>query len=50
MIADASANIRFLYRIPLTVSQILFYDSLILLAGVWAITMLKKAGQQERKE
>ena len=50
VIADASANIRFLYRIPLTVSQILFYDSLILLAGVWAITMLKKAGQQESKE
>lgn len=33
VIEDASANIRFIYEIPLNLSQILFYDSVILLLG-----------------
>jgi len=33
VIDDASANIRYIYGIPLNVAQILFYDSFILLLG-----------------
>lgn len=47
VIEDASANIRFIYRIPLKASQVLFYDSLILLLGVWVSAMIKKSGHKE---
>jgi len=33
VIEDASANIRYIYKVPLNLVQILFYDSLILLLG-----------------
>lgn len=39
VIEDASANIRFIYEIPLNLSQILFYDSVILLLGVVMIRL-----------
>lgn len=42
VIEDASANIRYIYRIPLTVPQILFYDSFLLLLGVTAICLGKR--------
>lgn len=34
VIEDASANIRYIYEIPLSKVQILFYDSFVLLIGV----------------
>ncbi len=46
VIEDASANIRYIYRIPLTLSQILFYDSLILLLGVCILRLGKRAGRE----
>ena len=47
VIEDASANIRFLYEIPLNICQILFYDSLILLLGMvgLSLTAAKKYGE-----
>lgn len=47
VIEDASANIRFLYEIPLNICQILFYDSLILLLGMvgLSLTAAKKCGE-----
>ncbi len=42
VIEDASANIRYIYKVPLTVSQIMFYDSFILLIGVLAADFMKK--------
>lgn len=42
VIEDASANIRYIYRIPLTLPQILFYDSFVLLLGVTTIFLGKK--------
>lgn len=42
VIEDASANIRYIYRIPLTIPQILFYDSFLLLLGVTAICLGKR--------
>lgn len=52
VIADASANIRYTYYIPLNIGQILFYDSLILLAGVAAMYVLdiKKGNQKEDEQ
>lgn len=41
VIEDASANIRFIYEIPLKPHQILFYDSVILLLGVVIICIGK---------
>lgn len=49
VIEDASANIRYTYRIPLNIPQILFYDSLILLAGVCVISLIGKMSKV-RKE
>lgn len=45
VIEDASANIRYIYKIPLNPVQILFYDSLILLLGVIAYSLLGKNGR-----
>ena len=49
VIEDASANIRYIYKIPLTVSQILFYDSLILLLGVCIIHLIRKWERSREK-
>lgn len=46
VIEDASANIRYIYRIPLTFPQILFYDSFVLLLGVTVICLLKRKGRK----
>ena len=43
VIEDASANIRYIYRIPLNLVQILFYDSLIFLLGVIIYSLLGKS-------
>lgn len=48
VIDDASANIRFIYQKPLHPVQILFYDSLILLAGAVAVSLTGK--KKDRKE
>lgn len=48
VIDDASANIRFTYQKPLHPVQILFYDSLILLAGAALISLTGK--KKDRKE
>lgn len=42
VIEDASANIRYIYRIPLTFSQILFYDSVVLLIGTAILCLFRK--------
>lgn len=42
VIEDASANIRYIYQIPLTLPQILLYDSFILLVGVTLLCLGKK--------
>lgn len=51
VIEDASANIRYIYEIPLNLSQILFYDSAILLLGAAVIRIGKGGnGRRESKE
>lgn len=49
VIEDASANIRYIYQIPLTLPQILFYDSFVLLAGVTLLCLGKKNGKQDAR-
>lgn len=52
VIEDASANIRYTYEIPLNPGQILFYDSLILLAGVvlmWMTGSFRNHNSEENK-
>lgn len=53
VIEDASANIRYTYEIPLNPGQILFYDSLILLAGVvlmWMTGSFRNGRFKENRE
>lgn len=53
VIEDASANIRYIYEIPLNLGQILFYDSLILLVGVvlmWMTGSFRHNGSEEKEE
>lgn len=52
VIEDASANIRYIYKIPLTIPQILFYDSLILLIGVVVADLIKHRhmGREENEQ
>lgn len=52
VIEDASANIRYTYEIPLNPGQILFYDSLILLAGavlMWVTGSFRNHNSEENK-
>lgn len=52
VIEDASANIRYTYEIPLNPGQILFYDSLILLAGavlMWMTGSFRNHNSEENK-
>lgn len=49
VIEDASANIRYIYKIPLNLSQILFYDSFLLLLGVLAVNFMKKKNTNKEK-
>lgn len=49
VIEDASANIRYIYEIPLDLSQILFYDSVIFLLGA-AVIRIGGSGKRKAPE
>lgn len=48
VIEDASANIRYIYEIPLNAGQILFYDSLILFLGA-AVMYVLDSGKKSKE-